>query len=45
MLEIWGMKSACSLPSLPDPLWLGVVTPDRVKSMGKIELKCVLMLN
>ena len=44
-LEIWGMQSTPSLPSLPDPLWLGVVTPDRVLSMGQIELKYVLMLN
>ena len=45
MLELWGMQSTPSLPSLPDPLWLGVVAPDRVLSMGQIELKCVLMLN
>ena len=27
------------------PLRPGVVAPDRVLSMGQIELKCVLMLN
>ena len=45
MLELWGMQSTPSLPSLPDPLWPGVVVPDRVLSMGQIELNCVLMLN
>ena len=33
-----------SLPLLPDPLWPGVVEPDRVLSMGQIERNCVLML-
>ena len=33
-----------SLPSLPGPLWLGVVAPDRILSMGQIELNCVLIL-
>ena len=45
MLELWGMQSAPSLPSLPGPLWPGVIAPDRVLSMGQIELKWVLMLN
>ena len=31
-LELWGM------PSLTDPLWPGVVAPDRVLSMSQIEL-------
>ena len=39
MLELWGMRSNPSLPSLPGPLWHGVVAPDRVLSMGQIELK------
>ena len=34
---ICGMWSAPSLPLLPGPLWLGVVAPDRVLSMGQIE--------
>ena len=34
MLELWGMRSTPSLPSLPDPLWPGVVAPDRALSMG-----------
>ena len=45
MLELWGMQSTLSLPSLPGPLWPGVVAPDRVLSMGQIELNCELMLN
>ena len=39
MLELWGM------PSIPGLLWPGVVPPDRVLSMGQIELNCVAMLN
>ena len=34
MLELWGMQSTRSLPSLPHPLWIGVVALDRVLSMG-----------
>ena len=45
ILEIWGMRGTSSLPSLPGPLWPGMVAPDRVLSMGQIELNCVLMLN
>ena len=45
MLDIWGMPSTPSLPSLSGPLWPGVVAPDRVLSMGRIELNCELMLN
>ena len=44
MLELWGMWSTSSLPWLPSPLWPGVVAPDRVLSIGQIELNCVLML-
>ena len=40
MLELWGMLSTPSLQSLPAPLWSGVVAPDRVPSMGQIELNC-----
>ena len=32
------MQSHPSLPSLPGPLWLGVVATDLVLSMGQIEL-------
>ena len=45
MLELWGMRSTPSLPSIPGTLWSRVVAPDRVLSMGQIELNCVLMLN
>ena len=45
MLELWGMQSTPSLPSLPGPLWSGVIAPDGVLSMGQIELNYVLMLN
>ena len=39
------MQSIPSLPSLPGPLRLGVVAPDRVLSIGQIELNYVLVLN
>ena len=38
MLELWGMQITPSMTSLPGPLWPGVVAPDRVLSMGQIEL-------
>ena len=38
MLELQEMWSISSLPLLPVSLWLGVVAPDRVQSMGQIEL-------
>ena len=38
MLELWRMQSTPPLPSVPGPLWPGVVAPDRVLSMGQIEL-------
>ena len=44
MLEFWGMESTPSLPWLQCPLWPGVVAPDRVLSMGQMELTCVLTL-
>ena len=34
VLELWGMRSAPSLPSLPGPLWPSVVAPDWALSMG-----------
>ena len=45
MPDIWGMQNISSLPSLLGPLGSGVVAPDRVVSMGQIELNCVLILN
>ena len=44
MQELWGMQSTSSLPSLPGSLWPGMVAPDKVLSMGQIELNCILML-
>ena len=38
------MRSASSLPSLPDSLRPEVVALDRVLSMGQIEVNRVLML-
>ena len=38
MLELWGIWNTSSLPSLPGPLWLVVVAPDRVLPMGQVEL-------
>ena len=32
--KLWGMQSIPSLPSLPGPIWSGVVGPDRFLSMG-----------
>ena len=50
MIRWWGSNDAGALdiPSLPPllgPLWLGVVAPDSILSIGQIELHCVLMLN
>ena len=36
------MRSSLSLLSLSGPLWPGVLAPDRVLSMGQIELNCGL---
>ena len=45
MLDLWEMWSIPSLPSLPGSFWPRVVAPDRVLSIGQMELNCVLMLN
>ena len=45
MLELLGMWSTLSLPSLPGPLWPRVVAPDKTLFMSQIELNCVLILN
>ena len=45
ILELWGIRGTSSLSSLPSPLWPGVIVPDRVLSLGQIELNCVLLLN
>ena len=39
-LELRGMRSTSSLPSLPGPLWPELVAAARVLSMGQIELNC-----
>ena len=39
------MGSTPSLPSLPGPFWPGEEAPDRVLSIGQIELNCVIVLN
>ena len=38
MLEFEGMQSTPLLPLLSGQLWPGVVAPERVLSMGQIEL-------
>ena len=40
MLELWGMWSTLSLPSLPSSLWPGVVVPDKgpVYGLNKTKL-------
>ena len=45
MLDLWVMQSTPLLSLLSDPLQPGVVAPDRVLSLGQIELNCILMLN
>ena len=44
LLQLWGMQSTPSLPSLPDTLWPGVVVPEKFLSRGQIELNCVLKI-
>ena len=38
MLKLWETWSTPSLPLIPGLLWPGVVAPDRILSMGQIEL-------
>ena len=45
MLELWGMRSTPSLPFLPEPLWPGVVAPDRILSLSQIELNYLFTIN
>ncbi len=45
VLELWEMRSTPSLPSLPGPLWPGVVAPDRAPIYGLNRTNCILMLN
>ena len=43
--EVWGMWSTPWLPLLSGSLWSGVVVPDRVLSMGQIQLCTYAKLN
>ena len=45
MLDIWGMRSTPLLPSLPGPLWPGVVPPDMGPICGLNRTNGILMLN
>ena len=45
MLVLLKMHTTPSLPSLLCPLRLAVAAPDKVLSLGQIELNRVLMLN
>ena len=45
MPEPLGMLSTSSLILLSGSLWPRVVAPNRVISIGQIDLNCVLMLN
>ena len=45
MLDLWRMWSTPTLPSLPGPQWPRVIAPDRVLSMGQMELNFVFLLN
>ena len=38
MLQFWGMQRTPLLVLLPGPLWPGVIAPERVLSMGEVEL-------
>ena len=44
MLELWGMRSTPSLPSLPGPLWPGVVAHDKGPIYGLNRTNSILML-
>ena len=45
LVELWGMLSASSLPSLPCPLWPEVKASNKVLSMDQKRLNYALMLN
>ena len=47
MLEVWGMQSILSLPSLPGPLWSGVVAPNKgpIYGLNRTNLRTYAKLN
>ena len=45
MLGLWGMRNTPSLPSLPGPLWAGVVATDKDLIYGLNRTNCILMLS
>ena len=45
MQKLWGIWSTPSLPSLPGPLWPGLLVPDWVLSMGQIAINRVITPN
>ena len=45
MLGLWGMWIIHLLPSLPGPLWTGMVAPDRFPIYGLNRTNSILMLN
>ena len=45
MLELWGMQSTPLLPSLPGPLWPGVVAPDKGPIYGLNRTKLCFFHN
>ena len=38
ILELWLIQNTPLLQLFPDPLWPGMAAPDRVLSMGQMEL-------
>ena len=45
MMELWGIRSTLLMASFPGSRWHGVVEPDGVQSMDRIELNSVFILN
>ena len=44
-LELWGMRSTPSLPSLPGPLWPGVVWYGPIHGLNRTKLHTYAVLN
>ena len=47
MLELWGMQTTPSLPSLPGPFWPGMVAPDKgpIYRLNRTKLHTYAKLN